>query len=118
MKACKQKVGRNMTTASRLLAFSVWRSQIASSPTARGEAGQAPSPSTGRTQELQTAGNWASGKVAMSYISGSLTYKRKLANVLAPHDDLSPRAAPSGSKIPEKPLPEKAQLRLRGENSY
>ena len=48
-------------------------------------------------QELQTARNWASGKVAMSYISGSIAYKRKLANVLAPQEgeEDGPRPPPA-----------------------
>ena len=114
MKASKQKIGRNMIGdyGKQIAGFlgleepnrftsHCWRRSGASSLAEHGA----------NEQELQSAGNWASGKVAMSYISGSLTYKRKLANMLAPQDDFEegPRPPPqpqttSSSYAPAAPI--------------
>ena len=103
MKATKQKIGKNMIAdygkqiAGHLgleepnrFTSHCWRRSGASSLAEHGA----------NEQELQSAGNWTSGKVAMGYISGSLTYKRKLANMIAPQEEQEngPQPQPAAQK--------------------
>ena len=120
MKATKQKIGKNtigdygkqiagylgLDEPSRYTSH-CWRRSGASALAEHGA----------NEQELQTAGNWASGKVAMSFISGSIAYKRKLANMLAPQEEEEdgprlPPAAPKScsSKAPATPPIAKSSL--------